>query len=48
MSTIFGFAPNGGDMAEKIFRVGHIGCLTEKDNTILINALKDLQKRGLI
>lgn len=40
--------PNGGDMAEKIFRVGHIGCLTEKDNTILINALKDLQKRGLI
>lgn len=31
--------PNGGSMADKIFRVGHIGALTEKDNTILVNAL---------
>ena len=40
--------PNGGDMADKIFRVGHMGCLTHADNTTLINAFKDLQKRGLL
>lgn len=40
--------PNGGDMTEKIFRVGHIGCLSIEDNTTLINAFKDLQKRGLL
>ena len=40
--------PNGGDLKDKIFRVGHIGALTEKDNTILVNAFKDLQKRGII
>lgn len=40
--------PNGGDMKDKIFRVGHIGALTHEDNTTLINALKDMQKRGLI
>lgn len=40
--------PNGGDMAEKIFRVGHIGCLTHDDNTTLVDALKDLQRKGKI
>ena len=40
--------PNGGDMKSVIFRVGHIGCLDHDDNTALINALKDMQKRGLI
>lgn len=40
--------PNGGDMKETIFRVGHIGALTEEDNTTLVNALKDLQKRNLL
>lgn len=40
--------PNGGDMKDKIFRVGHIGALTHKDNDTLINALKDMQKRGLL
>lgn len=40
--------PNGGDMKETIFRVGHIGALTAKDNDILINALKDLQAKGLL
>lgn len=40
--------PNGGDMKESVFRVGHIGALTHEDNTILVNALKDLQKRGLL
>ncbi|MBQ3527930.1 MAG: alanine--glyoxylate aminotransferase family protein [Clostridia bacterium] len=40
--------PNGGEMADKIFRVGHIGALTKDDNTTLINALKDMQSRGLL
>ena len=40
--------PNGGDMADKVFRVGHLGHLTKEDNTTLVNALKDLQTRGLI
>ncbi len=40
--------PNGGDLANKVFRVGHIGDLTEQDNEVLANALKDMQKRGLL
>jgi len=40
--------PNGGDMKNTVFRVGHIGYLTHEDNTILINAFKDIQKRGLL
>ena len=40
--------PNGGDMKSTIFRVGHIGCLSHDDNTTLINALKDMQRRGLL
>lgn len=40
--------PNGGDMKNTIFRVGHIGYLNHEDNTTLINALKDMQKRGLL
>jgi len=40
--------PNGGEMADKVFRVGHIGNLTKDDNTVLINALKDMQKRNLL
>lgn len=40
--------PNGGDLAEKIFRVGHIGALTTDDNTTLVEALKDMQNRGLL
>lgn len=39
--------PNGGDMKNTIFRVGHIGFLNHDDNTTLINALKDMQRRGL-
>lgn len=38
--------PNGGDMADKVFRVGHIGNLTIDDNTLLINALTELYKEG--
>ena len=40
--------PNGGDMKDTIFRVGHIGYLHQEDNITLINALKDMQKRGLL
>lgn len=40
--------PNGGEMKDVVFRVGHIGALTVEDNDKLIAALKDMQKRGLI
>lgn len=40
--------PNGGALKEKIFRVGHIGNLTKEDNKKLVDALKDMQKRGLL
>lgn len=40
--------PNGGALKDKVFRVGHIGALTKEDNTILVNALKDMQKRKLL
>lgn len=37
--------PNGGDMKNTVFRVGHIGYLTHNDNTTLINALKDMYEK---
>ncbi len=40
--------PNGGDMKDTVFRVGHIGALTFEDYDKLIDAFKDLQKRGII
>lgn len=40
--------PNAGDMAEKVFRVGHIGSITTDEIDILINAFKDLEKRGIL
>ena len=40
--------PNGGSMKDTIFRVGHIGALTLNDNTTLLNAFKDLQRRGIL
>lgn len=40
--------PNGGELKDKVFRVGHIGCLTVEDNDKLVAALKDMQQRGLI
>lgn len=40
--------PNGGELKDKVFRVGHIGALTEKDNTALVEAFLDLQRRGII
>ncbi|MDD6880180.1 MAG: aminotransferase class V-fold PLP-dependent enzyme [Firmicutes bacterium] len=40
--------PNGGDLADTVFRVGHLGYLTKEDNTTLVNAFKDLQRRGIL
>lgn len=40
--------PNGGEFRDKIFRVGHIGELTVKDNRILVDALRDLVKREIL
>lgn len=40
--------PNGGDLADKVFRVGHIGALTIEDNAKLVEALLDLKARGLL
>ena len=40
--------PNGGAFKDKIFRVGHIGALTAEDNGVLVNALRDLVKRGIL
>lgn len=39
--------PNGGELKDKIFRVGHIGDLTIKDNDKLIEALKDMREKGV-
>lgn len=40
--------PNGGDMKDTVFRVGHIGCLTEKDYDKLIDAFLDLREKRFI
>ena len=34
--------PNGGVLKEQIFRVGHLGALSETENTILVEALKNI------
>lgn len=36
--------PNGGEMKDKVFRVGHIGALTIADNDTLVAALKEVMK----
>jgi len=40
--------PNGGSLKDKVFRVGHIGALTTADYDRLVDAFKDLQKKGAI
>lgn len=40
--------PNGGDMADKVFRVGHLGALTPADNATLVAALNDLHEKGFL
>lgn len=40
--------PNGGNMKDSVFRVGHIGFLTKEDYDKLIDAFIDMQQKGLI
>lgn len=40
--------PNGGDMKDTVFRVGHIGCLVEEDYDRLIAAFLDLREKKFI
>lgn len=40
--------PNGGSLADKVFRVGHIGDLTFEDNTTLVDAMKDMCQKGIL
>ena len=40
--------PNGGDLKDTVFRVGHIGALEEKDYDTLIDALIDMRNRQLL
>ncbi|HEM6332911.1 TPA: alanine--glyoxylate aminotransferase family protein [Streptococcus suis] len=40
--------PNGGELKDSVFRVGHIGALTKEDNARLVEVFDDLQKRGII
>ena len=40
--------PNGGELRDVVFRVGHIGALTPADNDTLLSALHDMQQKGLL
>ncbi|OWV26306.1 aspartate aminotransferase [Fibrobacter sp. UWB1] len=40
--------PNGGDMKDSVFRVGHIGYLRKEDYDKLLDAFVDLKKKGCI
>ena len=40
--------PNGGELKDMVFRVGHIGALTKADYDQLVAAFIDLQKKGFI
>ena len=36
--------PNGGELKDRVFRVGHMGCLTTEDYDKLVAALKEILK----
>lgn len=40
--------PNGGDLKDNLFRVGHIGCLNEADYDQLLKAFIDLKEKKFI
>lgn len=40
--------PNGGALADEVFRVGHIGHIRPEDLQALLDALHDMNKRGLL
>lgn len=40
--------PNGGDMVEKVFRVGHIGSISNSEIDKLVEVFEDLVKRNIL
>ena len=40
--------PNGGSMADDVFRIGHIGAISDEDNKTLLDALRSMHDRGVI
>lgn len=40
--------PNGGDIADKVFRVGHIGDISVENMKTLMDAFTDMNNRGLL
>ena len=40
--------PNGGTLADQVFRVGHIGNITRDDNQTLLDALWDMHRKELL
>lgn len=40
--------PNGGELRDSQFRVGHLGALTVEDNRTLVDAFYDLMNRGIL
>ena len=40
--------PNGGAMADEVFRIGHLGHITPEDLKTLLDALHDMNDRGLL
>lgn len=40
--------PNGGELCERVFRVGHLGAISTDEIDSLVRALSDLHGRGLL
>nr|WP_183279700.1 aminotransferase class V-fold PLP-dependent enzyme [Clostridium fungisolvens] len=40
--------PSGGSLKDSLVRVGHIGELNTSDNDVLIDALSDMERKGII
>lgn len=40
--------PNGGDLADKVFRIGHIGNITKENYNTLFAAFDDMKRREVI
>ena len=40
--------PNGGELKDHVFRVGHIGALSTEDNDALITALTAIERHGFV
>ena len=39
--------PNGGALADEVFRIGHIGAISVEDNAKLVEALAAMSAEGL-